>query len=132
MTRTIVRVCSEIPQYQTSQCIIAVGCVYHQDVSFRGNRAEKPHMWGGAVAVLSDASADFRRCFFQQNVADRGGAVYVKGETGGRRAVATLESCELTANRADEGGGTYAYVGLIYPSPPVAYERAVCMELVCW
>jgi predicted outer membrane repeat protein len=63
-------------------------------------------MWGGAVAVLSDAAAVFRRCFFQQNVADRGGAVYVKGETGGRRALATLESCELTANRADEGGGT--------------------------
>jgi hypothetical protein len=62
-------------------------------VAFRGNRAERPHMWGGAVALLSDATAVFKRCEFDGNVAALGGAVYVRGETGGRKATATFERC---------------------------------------
>ena len=35
-------------------------------------------MWGGAVALLSDATAVFKRCEFDGNVAALGGAVYVR------------------------------------------------------
>jgi hypothetical protein len=55
---------------------------------------------GGLIAHLS--SPIFRNCMFQDNYADRGGAVYYAGVSGPR-----FENCSFIGNRAQRGAAIY-------------------------